>query len=106
MTPTAQFHALADPTRRGIFEQLLREGRQPVRWLTTQTHVSQPAVSKHLKVLKDAGLVTDHPQGRETYYQAAPDGLTPIFDWLGQYAVYWQERMNALENLLDSMEDA
>ncbi|GEM46402.1 ArsR/SmtB family transcription factor [Deinococcus cellulosilyticus] len=104
-TPTAQFHALADPTRRGIFEQLLREGEQTVRHLTDQAGVSQPAVSKHLKTLKEAGLVIDHPRGRETHYQATPEGLTPIFNWVQQYAVYWQGRLDALEDVLDRMED-
>lgn len=104
-TPTEQFHALADPTRRGIFEQLLREGEQTVRSLTLQAQVSQPAVSKHLRTLKEAGLVTDHPRGRETHYQATPEGLAPIFNWMQEYAMYWQGRLNDLESLLDRMEE-
>ncbi|GGJ36471.1 ArsR/SmtB family transcription factor [Deinococcus roseus] len=104
-TPTEQFHALADPTRRGIFEHLLRDGHQTVRSLTQQAGVSQPAVSKHLKTLKEAGLVTDHPQGRETHYQATPEGLVPIFNWVQEYAVYWQGRLDDLERLLDGMDE-
>ena len=69
------FRTLADPTRRAIFERLARDGEQTVRVLTDHSGVSQPAVSKHLAVLKLAGLVRDRHQGRQTHYSAEPQGL-------------------------------
>ena len=69
------FKALADPTRRALFEHLARDGEQTVHALTDRAGVSQPTVSKHLGVLKHAGLVSDRREGRETYYSARPDAL-------------------------------
>jgi DNA-binding transcriptional ArsR family regulator len=83
------FRALADPTRRAIFERLVRDGEQSVRALTDQSGVSQPMVSKHLAVLKVAGLVRDRRDGRETHYSARPHSLGPLIDWLGHYAALW-----------------
>jgi len=71
------FKALADPTRRAIFERLVRDGEQTVRALTDRAGVSQPAVSKHLGVLKLAGLVRDRPDGRSVHYPAEPKSLVP-----------------------------
>ena len=73
--PGTLFKTLADPTRRAIFERLSREGEQTVRALTDQAGVSQPAVSKHLGVLKHAGLVRDRREGRQTHYSAEPQAL-------------------------------
>jgi DNA-binding transcriptional ArsR family regulator len=75
------FKALADPTRRTLFERLVREGEQTVHALTAQAGVSQPMVSKHLAVLKTADLVADRRQGRETHYSALPDSLMPLIEW-------------------------
>ncbi len=72
------FATLADATRRGLFERLCREGEQTVHALTAQAGVSQPAVSKHLGVLKRAGLVLDRREGRETHYSARPGALAPL----------------------------
>jgi DNA-binding transcriptional ArsR family regulator len=71
------FSTLADPTRRALFERLSRDGEETVRALTEQAGVSQPAVSKHLGVLKHAGLVRDRREGRRTHYSARPQGLAP-----------------------------
>jgi DNA-binding transcriptional ArsR family regulator len=68
--PDMVFRTLADPTRRAIFERLVRDGEQTVRALTDHSGVSQPAVSKHLAVLKHAGLVRDRHEGRQTHYSA------------------------------------
>ena len=76
------FRALADPTRRAIFEQLARQGEQTVHALTRYAGVSQPAVSKHLAVLKRAKLVGHLQEGRETHYRARSDALGPMVDWL------------------------
>jgi DNA-binding transcriptional ArsR family regulator len=103
-SPNFVFRALADPTRRAIFEQLTRQGEQTVHALTRCAGVSQPAVSKHLTVLKRAKLVRHRREGRETHYQAQPDALTPMVDWLDQYGAFWRERFDRLEELLKRME--
>lgn len=98
------FKTLADPTRRAIFERLVRDGEQTVRSLTNRAGVSQPAVSKHLGVLKSAGLVRERPSGRSVHYSAEPQGLTPLIDWLSLYGVFWRERLDRLEALLERMD--
>jgi DNA-binding transcriptional ArsR family regulator len=100
----ALFKTLADPTRRAIFERLARSGEQTVRVLTDQSGVSQPAVSKHLGVLKLAGLVRDRRDGRQTHYSADPQGLAPLVDWMGLYGVFWRDRLDRLGELLDRMD--
>ena len=102
--PDDLFKALADPTRRALLERLLREGELNVRALTEQAGVSQPAVSKHLGVLKQAGLVQERPEGRTVHYRAEPKGLAPLMDWMRFYAVFWDERMDRLEMLLNRMD--
>ena len=106
MPPLADpvFKALADPTRRAIFEGLTRDGEQTVHALTHRAGVSQPAVSKHLLVLKRAHLVRRRHQGRETHYSANPQALAPLVDWMALYGAYWQHRFDRLESLLERME--
>ena len=94
---TLTFSALADPTRRAIYEHLVSDGEQTVRALTDRVGVSQPAVSKHLGVLKQAKLVRDRPEGRQTYYRADREGLAPLIDWIKHYAVFWSDRFDRLE---------
>jgi DNA-binding transcriptional ArsR family regulator len=103
IAPTELFSALAVPTRRAIFERLARDGEQTVRVLTGHSGVSQPAVSKHLAVLKLAGLVLDRRDGRRTHYSAQPQGLTPLLDWIGVYGAFWRDRFDRLETLLNRM---
>jgi DNA-binding transcriptional ArsR family regulator len=98
------FTALADPTRRGLFERLSREGELTVRVLTDSSGVSQPAVSKHLRVLKHAGLVRARHTGRETHYSALPRGLAPLMEWMTFYSRFWQDRFSRLEDLLNRMD--
>jgi len=98
------FRALADPTRRAIFEELARRGEQTVHALTRSAGVSQPAVSKHLTVLKRARLVRHRRDGRETHYRARPAALAPIVKWLDDYGAFWRERLDRLESLLQRME--
>ena len=102
--PDTIFRTLADPTRRAIFERLAREGEQTVGALTRQSSVSQPAVSKHLAVLKLARLVHDRHEGQQTHYSAEPQGLKPLIDWMALYGAFWRDRFDALENLLDRMD--
>lgn len=102
--PTAVFKSLADPTRRAIFERLSRGGEQTVRMLTDKSGVSQPAVSKHLGVLKHAGLVRARRSGRETHYTAQPRALAPLVDWMSYYSRFWHDRFDRLEDLLKRMD--
>jgi len=98
------FKTLADPTRRAIFERLCRQGEQTVSALTAQAGISQPAVSKHLGVLKQAGLVRDRHQGRQTHYSAQFGALAPLIDWTSEMAGFWQKKFNDLEDLLKRMD--
>ena len=98
------FAALSDPTRRGIFERLARDGELTVRALTDRAEISQPAVSKHLGVLKQAGLVRYRRTGRETHYSAEPKGLAPLIDWMDLYGTFWNERLDQLELLLNRID--
>lgn len=98
------FKALADPTRRAIFERLCRDGDQTVGALTSRAGVSQPAVSKHLGVLKRAGLVRDRQDGRQTHYRADLIALAPLADWTSEMESFWTKRFDALEDLLDRMD--
>lgn len=98
------FRTLADPTRREIFEQLCREGEQTVGALTAHAGISQPAVSKHLGVLKIAGLVRDRQEGRQTHYSAQLGALSPLIDWTRTMAGFWENRFNRLEDLLKRMD--
>ena len=102
--PDHLFKSLADPTRRAIFERLVRDGEQTVHALTDCAGVSQPAVSKHLAVLKLAGLVRDRPHGRQTHYRAEPQGLVPLIKWMSLYGAFWRERFDRLETLLNRMD--
>ena len=98
------FKALSDPTRRAIFEHLTRHGEHTVHALTNRAGVSQPAVSKHLTVLKRARLVRHRHEGRETHYSAQPQSLAPLVDWMTQYGAFWRERFDRLESLLERMD--
>jgi DNA-binding transcriptional ArsR family regulator len=98
------FTALGDPTRRAIFERLGRDGEQTVHVLTRHSGVSQPAVSKHLGVLKHAGLVLARREGRETHYRARPRGLKPLIDWMSFYSSFWNDRFDRLEDFLKRMD--
>ena len=98
------FRILADPTRRAIFERLCRQGEQTVGALTAQAGISQPAVSKHLGVLKGAGLVRDRHEGRQTHYSAQAAALAPLVDWTSRMTGFWQSRFDDLEDLLKRMD--
>jgi DNA-binding transcriptional ArsR family regulator len=98
------FKALSDPTRRAIFEHLSRDGEQTVHALTHRAGVSQPAVSKHLGVLKHARLVRHRREGRETHYSAQPQALAPLVDWMSIYGAFWRDKFDQLEHLLNRMD--
>ena len=98
------FKGLADPTRRAIFEGLTRDGEQTVHALTHRAGISQPAVSKHLVILKRARLVGHRHEGRETHYSARPQALAPLVDWMALYGAFWRDRFDRLEDLLKRMD--
>ncbi len=72
--------------------------------LTRGSGVTQGAISQHLKSLKQAGLVTERPEGRHVYYRAEPEGLAPLVDWMSHYGVFWRERFANLRNLLKEID--
>ncbi|MGK6354184.1 ArsR/SmtB family transcription factor [Sphingomonas sp. DT-207] len=96
--------ALADPTRRAVFERIARSEEINVAELTRASGVTQGAVSQHLKSLKLAGLVSERPQGRNVYYRARPEGLEPLFDWLKHYDNFWRDRFADLRTLLKEID--
>ncbi|MBN9073926.1 MAG: winged helix-turn-helix transcriptional regulator [Rhizobiales bacterium] len=98
------FKALADPTRRAVFEQLARKEKS-VRDLAAELPVSQPAVSQHLAVLREAGLVAERRHGRFTYYRTAPDALASLAEWVDRYRVFWPERVEKLKEILKEMDE-
>lgn len=97
------FQALADPSRRAIFESLTR-GESAVKDLTAQFKISQPAVSQHLAALHAARLVQRRRAGREVYYRVDPQGMKPLIDWMTHYRAFWTERAGRLTRLLARME--
>src|SRR5688572_1963548 len=98
------FQALADPSRRALFESLTR-GEAAVKDLTARFDISQPAVSQHLAILKDAGLVDGRREGRCVYYRVQPRGIKPLIDWIVRYRAFWTERVLRLEELLEKMDE-
>lgn len=98
------FQALADPSRRAIFESLTR-GEAAVKDLTGRFDISQPAVSQHLAVLKEARLVSGRREGRCVYYRIEPRGMKPLIDWIAHYRTFWPEHVGRLEKLLERMDE-
>jgi DNA-binding transcriptional ArsR family regulator len=96
------FEVLAEPRRRQILD-LLRDGERPVGELVEQLALSQPAVSKHLKVLRDAGLVEVRQDAQRRWYRLRPAPLVEIDAWLEPYRDLWRDRLDALEEHLDRM---
>ena len=103
-TITAVMRALADPTRRAVFERIVTSDEITVVELTRASTVTQGAISQHLKALKKAGLVSERPEGRNVYYRAAPEGLAPLADWMSHYGLFWRERFADLRNLLKEID--
>jgi len=100
----AVMRALADPTRRAVFERVVNSDEITVVELTRGSGVTQGAISQHLKSLKQAGLVTERPEGRNVFYRAQPEGLEPLVDWMGHYGVFWRERFANLRTLLKEID--
>ncbi|WP_033075455.1 ArsR/SmtB family transcription factor [Sphingopyxis sp. MWB1] len=102
--PDLLFKALSDPTRRALFERLCEEGAASVGALTDQAGISQPAVSKHLAILKMAGLVVPRVEGRQTHYTAQREALAPLTDWTRRMEAFWESRFDGLDDLLNRMD--
>jgi DNA-binding transcriptional ArsR family regulator len=100
----AVMRTLADPTRRAVFERVVRADEITVVDLTRGSGVTQGAISQHLKSLKLAGLVAERPEGRKVYYRARPEGLAPLADWMSHYGVFWRERFDKLRDLLKEID--
>jgi DNA-binding transcriptional ArsR family regulator len=98
------FRALADPTRRAVFERLTH-GEAAVKQLTARFDVSQPAISQHLAALRRAGLVKERRDGRHAYYRACPAGLAPLVRWIEHYQAFWLDRLAQLKALLEEMDE-
>lgn len=96
--------ALADPTRRSIYERVADTNEISVVELTRGSGVTQGAISQHLKALKLAGLVVERPAGRNTFYRVRPEGLEPLFDWMSHYGIFWRERFGNLRTLLKDID--
>lgn len=101
---TDVIRALADPTRRMLYERIVRSDEITVVELTQGSGVTQGAISQHLKALRQAGLVFERPEGRKVYYRATPDGLTPLVEWMSDYGVFWRERFAKLKELLKEID--
>jgi len=98
------FEVLAEPNRRRILD-LLRASELPVGDLVRALDLSQPAVSKHLRVLREAGLVAVRPEAQQRLYRVRPEPLRAMDDWLEPYRRIWSERLDDLERHLDDMAD-
>lgn len=95
------FRAIADPSRRRVLDELSR-GERTVSELCELFHATQPAVSQHLRVLRDAGLVRDRKAGRHRYYSLNARPLRAVHDWTAHYERFWQGKLDALGSLLAS----
>jgi DNA-binding transcriptional ArsR family regulator len=105
LCPMMAFEVLAEPNRRRILD-LLRDGERPVGELVHDLAVSQPAVSKHLGVLRDAGLVEARVDAQRRLYRVRAEPLRQIDEWIAPYRALWTSSLDALERHLDDMGDA
>jgi len=101
---SAAFDVIAEPTRRRILDLLMSGGPRPVGDLATQTGLSQPNTSRHLRVLRDAGLVECRAVGQRRLYAVRGEGFADLARWLAPYVRLWQSGLNALEEHLDRAE--
>ena len=98
------FELLADPTRRRVLDEL-RTGERSVGELVERLQMSQPAVSKQLRVLREAGLASVRADAQRRIYRLEPGGLREVDEWLAPFRAFWEDRLDAMERTLDSMED-
>jgi DNA-binding transcriptional ArsR family regulator len=93
------FQAIADPTRRAIINKLAKETLN-LNAIAENFNISRPAISKHIKILTECGLVTIKQQGRERYCAARLQKLNEVADWIEQYRIFWTTKLDALEDFL------
>jgi DNA-binding transcriptional ArsR family regulator len=98
------FELLAEPNRRRILE-LLRGGERPVGEIAGALGLAQPATSKHLRAMRDGGLVAVRIDAQRRFYRLRPEPLRELHGWLGEFRALWDRRLDALERHLDQMED-
>ena len=101
---TTAFEVLAEPSRRAIMDLLLA-GERPVGELVSELQMSQPAVSRHLRVLRDAGLVRIRPDAQRRVYRLEPEPLAAMDEWLRPYRRLWAASLDSLARHLDEMDD-
>ena len=101
---TNSFELLADPTRRRLLDEL-RKGERSVGALVNRLKMSQPAVSKQLRVLREAGLASARKDAQRRIYRLNAEGLKEVDEWLAPYRAFWEERLDAMEHTLESMDD-
>lgn len=94
------FYAIADPTRRAILDRL-RDGEQPVKQLAEPFAMSLPAISQHLQILCEVGLVTQRRLGRQRIYQLNPEPLQQVKNWVSHYEHFWQAKLDNLDEYLE-----
>jgi len=99
------YSAIADPTRRAMLRRLAEEGEKTVTDLLAPFSISQPAVSKHLRILRDAGLVRSRKEGRMRLYQLEAARLRQVYDWVAHFERYWDEKLDALGDYLDGQKE-
>ena len=108
LTPSIKsdvFTAISHPARRQMLD-LLTNVERPVSDIASHFQMSRPAVSQHLRILLDSGLLTEQRHGRERRYQIVPERLAPVRDWIGQYERFWDNRLKRLEKHLSKTSKA
>jgi DNA-binding transcriptional ArsR family regulator len=95
------YFAIADPTRRALLVRLAKDGERNVSDLLAPFSISQPAVSKHLRILREAKLVRSRKEGRERLYAIEPRKLRQVYDWVSHFEKYWEQKLDALGEYLD-----
>jgi DNA-binding transcriptional ArsR family regulator len=98
------FQAIADPTRREIIHMIAQQTLN-LNSIADKFHVSRPAISKHIKILTECGLITIKQQGRERHCEARLQKLNEVSDWVGQYRKFWTQKLDALEVYLDELQN-
>ncbi|HZW58179.1 MAG TPA: metalloregulator ArsR/SmtB family transcription factor [Nitrososphaerales archaeon] len=102
MTPTNVFSAVADPTRRAMLDLLASKPRSAGEIVSRFPNITQPGVSRHPRVLREAQLVSVRVQAQQRIYSLKPEGLRELQAWVGKYQAFWADKMDALEQHLDS----
>jgi DNA-binding transcriptional ArsR family regulator len=97
------FQAIADPTRRDIINMIAHQSLH-LNLVAEKFHVSRPAISKHIKILTECGLITIKQQGRHRYCEARLDKLNEVSEWVDQYRKFWMQKLDALETYLDELQ--